>query len=133
MKKYYINLITNLFCFLFIISLTSCAIQKSAAQQMVDQTQDPIKIAAAVYFDVMGVYAETAKTYLRYKSILEKNSPEANKKAQELLNKMKEQLDEWEKLYGIAKIAAIDSGYDEFHEMRREVFLQLADYLDNKK
>lgn len=118
-----------LLCF----GLISCsAINKSATQQMMDQTQDPIKIAAAVYFDAMGIYAETARSYLRYKLILEKNSPEANEKAKDLLNQMKERLDYWNTLYGIAKIAAINAASDEFHEMRREVILQLADYLDNK-
>jgi hypothetical protein len=116
---------------IFILFAYGCsATNQTATQQIMQTTSDPIKIADAMYFDVMGIYKDTAQIYLRYKPIVQKSNPDIDIMVVQKLNEMKKNLDEWKVLSGTAKMIAINQGTDEFHEMRRQIIFDLADYLE---
>jgi hypothetical protein len=110
---------------------TGCAPNQSATQQMIEQTNDAGKLAKAAYYDVAGIYTETAKTYLRYKPILVEKHPKIDKKVKDLVNEMKKALDDWKLMTDATeKLFAIDAGSEDFHNMRREILFELAAFID---
>jgi hypothetical protein len=111
-----------------------CAPNQSAAQQMVEQTDDAGKLAKAAYYDVAGIYTETARMYLRYKPILVEKHPTIDAKVKNLVNEMKKALDDWQLMTdATAQLFAIDAGSEDFHNKRREILFELAGFIDGGK
>lgn len=109
----------------------ACAPNQSATQQMTEQTDDAGKLAKAAYYDVAGIYTETAKMYLRYKPILVQKHPKIDAKVKELVNEMKKALDDWKLMTdATAQLFAIDAGSEDFHNKRREILFELAAFIE---
>lgn len=108
-----------------------CAPNQSATRQMNEQTDDAGKLAKAAYYDVAGIYTETARMYLRYKPILVGKYPTIDQKVKDLVNEMKKALDDWEMMTdATAQLFAINTGSEDFHNKRREILFELAAFIE---
>jgi hypothetical protein len=105
-------------------------VNQTATQQMLRQTDNPVLIGKAAYFDVAGIYKDTAETYMRYKSILKSKYPDINARVVGLLNEMKRALDDWEALSGMVQIVAINDGSPDFQGKRRQIIFELAEFIE---
>jgi restriction endonuclease len=128
MHRKFILLLIALFCLNGCITIG--ANKSAVAQISAEQNPKIEKLAAAAYYDVLGLYTELGKTYLDYRDMLEAKNPKANKFIKDSLNEMKAFLDKWKALDAVAKLKAINEGDPEFRKIRREVLFELAEYLE---
>lgn len=115
-----------------IVSFSGCAPKQSALLQMQQQSSDPVKLAKAAYLDMLSLYINTGRIFLKYKGRIETERPEAVYKIKIILNKMKNKLDAWKELSGLARLAQIEDGSEEFHALRRQLLFELADYIEER-
>ena len=102
-----------------------CATNKTATQQLMEQTDDIQMVALGTYADALTVYVEAQKTYLGYQSFLERTRPELNQKILEQFRLARQIRLTW-------KEAGIVGDTTEFRSLLRSALFMIAAEIDKK-
>ena len=102
------------------------ATNKTATQQITQQTNNPITIARAVYLDAVRTYNGLGQRYANYHHIVRKSNPELADKVVEKLTETSRMLNEWGKFskMGITKVES-QKDFDSFRIFMLEVLVEL--------
>lgn len=125
------NLKTNVAIILSIVMLfIGCAgMNKTATQQISEQTTDPVVISTASYADALDIYNTLAGKYLQYQSYVERTHPELNAEVLHMFMEMNNVLNDWKFYRNLGK-QPDSSELKSFEELRHlivQVIIELEE------
>ena len=97
----------------------------SVTQQIMDQTNDPFKIARATYLDALLTYNSLSARFMKYQPVLD---PEQNEAALDALRSMSEMLTMWE---GFSQIGVTPIGAPDQFESYASIILTIISTMED--
>lgn len=127
MYKRYKLIHLQLLLIVTVLVAISCSTQQSVYQKFASETTDIDKLASAAYYDAQTIMDNTLDIFNRYKSYM---TIEQKTSCRGFLKSMKLILDKLKTLKGYARINDWNTSSSEFSNLRRQLILEAAKYIE---
>ena len=111
-------------CMLF-FGLVGCAGHKTATQQVMEKSKNPVDIARAMVLDAENNYDLALDVYVQYRPLWEANNPGLVKDLDKKFVDASKMLDEWHRYAAIGMVDKLDT--TTFKAFRRSILLIVAE------